>query len=43
MTTRIRQLEGVGNRKDYYYVDPRRITVQGGWNPRTDFEGEENL
>ncbi|MEW5724145.1 MAG: ParB/RepB/Spo0J family partition protein [Thermodesulfobacteriota bacterium] len=43
MTTRIRQIEGVGARKDYYAVDPHRIIVQGGWNPRTDFSGEEDL
>jgi ParB family chromosome partitioning protein len=43
MTTRIRQLEGVGARKDYYHVDPLRIIVKDGWNPRTDFSGEEDL
>ena len=43
MTTRIRQLDGVGARKDYYHVDPRAIRVENGWNPRTDFAGLDDL
>lgn len=42
-TTRIRELEGVQNRKDHYFVDPRQIIVTDGWNPRTDFSGHKEL
>ena len=43
MTTRIRDLEGVVARKDYHFIDPRVIQVRDGFNPRTDFSGEEEL
>jgi len=42
-TIRIRQLDGVKNRRDYYQIQPSRIIVKNGWNPRTDFSGEEEL
>jgi ParB family chromosome partitioning protein len=38
-----RELTGVNARKDYFTVDPKSIVVKNGWNPRTDFDGEEEL
>lgn len=43
MTTRFRDLDAVKKRRDVFQVDPREIIVQDGWNPRTDFSGEEDL
>lgn len=33
----------VGRGTSIYRIDPRCIEVTGGWNPRTDFTGEEEL
>ena len=38
---RIRNLEGVKNRNDFFQVDPRQIVVNPGWNPRLNFAEEE--
>jgi ParB/RepB/Spo0J family partition protein len=35
--------KGILGRGNIYRVDPREIRVIGGWNPRTDFTGEEEL
>lgn len=35
--------EAISGRSNLYNVDPRAIIVQNGWNPRTDFSGEEEL
>lgn len=35
--------EAVLKRRDIFEIDPRKIEVQGGWNPRTDFSGEDEL
>src|SRR5574343_1961341 len=35
--------EAVLKRRDIFEIDPRRIEVAEGWNPRTDFSGEEEL
>ena len=35
--------EAVLKRRDVFEIDPRKIEVQDGWNPRTDFSGEEEL
>jgi ParB/RepB/Spo0J family partition protein len=42
-TTRIRDLAGVQERRDYFLVDPRVIVIEPGWNPREDFEGHEEM
>lgn len=34
-------IEGRGT--SIYRIDPKQIVVVGGWNPRTDFSGEEEL
>ena len=41
--TKISKMDGVSGRSDVYSVDPRVIYVKEGWNPRTDFAGEEEL
>jgi ParB family chromosome partitioning protein len=43
MATKFRDLDAVKTRRDVFQVDPRQIVVQDGWNPRTDFTGEEEL
>ena len=35
--------EAILKRRDVYEIDPRGIEVAKGWNPRTDFSGEEEL
>ena len=35
--------EAVLKRRDVFEIDPRKIDVQDGWNPRTDFSGEAEL
>jgi len=35
--------EAILKRRDVYEIDPRGIEVAAGWNPRTDFSGEEEL
>ena len=35
--------EAISGRSNLYNVDPRHIKVQDGWNPRTDFSGEDEL
>jgi ParB family chromosome partitioning protein len=35
--------EAVLKRRDVFEVDPRKVKVQVGWNPRVDFSGEEEL
>lgn len=37
--------EGIGfvETRKFYGIDPREIIVEAGWNPRTDFSGEEEL
>jgi ParB family chromosome partitioning protein len=42
-TTRFRDLDAVKTRRDVFQVDPQEIIVRDGWNPRTDFTGEEEL
>jgi ParB/RepB/Spo0J family partition protein len=37
------KVEGYVSRKDLFYVNPRSIVVVDGFNPRTDFSGEEEL
>jgi ParB/RepB/Spo0J family partition protein len=34
---------GFKRRTDMFFVDPRKIIVVDGWNPRTDFSGEDEL
>lgn len=36
-------VSGYVSRRDLFYVDPRTINVIGGFNPRNDFTGEEEL
>lgn len=35
--------EAVLKRRDVFEIDPQKIEVADGWNPRTDFSGEEDL
>lgn len=35
--------DAISGRSNLYNVDPRQIKVVNGWNPRTDFTGEEEL
>lgn len=35
--------EAIVSRTNLYMVDPNQITIQDGWNPRTDFSGQEDL
>lgn len=35
--------EGIEGRDNLYKVNPRFIKVKDGWNPRTDFSGEDDL
>lgn len=35
--------KGILGRSNIYRMDPKQIKVLGGWNPRTDFSGEEEL
>lgn len=37
------KVEGYVSRKDLFYVDPQSIVVVDGFNPRTDFTGEDEL
>jgi ParB/RepB/Spo0J family partition protein len=37
------KMDGIVGRGDQYRVDPRIIVVQDGWNPRTDFSGQDEL
>ena len=43
MAARIRDLPGIVNRNEVFNVEPAKIIVRGGWNPRTDFSGEDDL
>jgi len=43
MATKIRQLEGVSGRREYFQVDPRRIVVRPTFNPRTDMGDMDSL
>jgi ParB family chromosome partitioning protein len=40
---KIRDLDGVSRGGEIFRVDPKKIVVKKGWNPRTDFSGEEEL
>lgn len=35
--------DAVLKRRDVFEVDPRAIEIEAGWNPRTDFSGEDEL
>jgi len=39
----LKGVDGFKKRTDMFYVDPRSISVVDGWNPRTDFSGEDEL
>ena len=39
----LKDVEGFQKRKEFFTVDPKVIVVKNGWNPRTDFSGEEEL
>lgn len=43
MAHALAKVEGYVSRKDLFYVDPQSIIVVDGFNPRTDFTGEEEL
>ena len=37
------KLDGATRRGGFYHVDPEKIIVRDGWNPRQDFEGHADL
>lgn len=39
----VKQIDAIKETRKFYGVDPKQIVVQTGWNPRTDFSGEEEL
>jgi ParB family transcriptional regulator, chromosome partitioning protein len=40
---KIGEYEGVVSRKEIFMVDPNKIIIKKGWNPRFDFTGQEDL
>lgn len=35
-------IDGVGTRKEFFLFDPRQIKIVDGWNPRTDFDTDDD-
>ena len=39
---KVKDLEAIVGRKDYYLVDPKKVKVREDWNPRKSFESQED-